>query len=400
MTTTVRVFRESLDNPEDYFVVDYYLESTTTLRDAAWSLAIGQSVGNPNVRSAWETDELLRDHSCLVLANERDLKTVKAGRVKIAFPVKNIDFGTDGISHFLCMIMGGQLDIDIVSKCQVKEVEFPEDVKQQFLGPKYGIKGIRKFTKVYDRPLVGGIIKPKTGVSPETILEMTKQLVDGGANFIKEDEILSNPLFCPLGKRVHLIANYLAGKNVVYAFAINADHRFVLDSAQFVADHGGNAVHVNFWAGLGVYKSIRELNLPLFIHFQKSGDRIFTNPSHDYHIDWKVVCMLASMMGVDFIHAGMWGGYKNDNEEELMKVLSTLRSGGTMPALSCGLHPGLVDVLTRKFGVDFLANAGGAIHGHPMGSEAGVKAMVQATKGQTEALEYKTAINKWGLVHG
>ena len=53
-------------NPEDYIVVEYFLKSKTNLKEAAWSLAIGQSVGNPNVRSIWETDELFKKHSCII----------------------------------------------------------------------------------------------------------------------------------------------------------------------------------------------------------------------------------------------------------------------------------------------------------------------------------------------
>ena len=43
---------------EKYFIVKYFLESKTTLEDAAWNLAIGQSVGNPKVRNNWETSFL------------------------------------------------------------------------------------------------------------------------------------------------------------------------------------------------------------------------------------------------------------------------------------------------------------------------------------------------------
>ena len=68
---------------------------------------------------------------------------------------------------------------------------------------------------------------------------------------------------------------------------------------------------------MGVYKSVRELDLPIFMHFQKSGDKILTNKKHDFHIDWTVICYLAGLMGVDFIHAGMWGGYSDYSEEEL-----------------------------------------------------------------------------------
>ena len=43
-----------------------------------------------------------------------------------------------------------------------------------------------------------------------------------------------------------------------------------------VADMGGNAIHVNFWSGMGVYNAIRKMNTGLFLHFQKSGDKVIT----------------------------------------------------------------------------------------------------------------------------
>ena len=159
---------------------------------------------------------------------------------------------------------------------------------------------------------------------------------------------------------------------------------------------GGNSIHINFWSGLGVYKSIRDLDLPLFIHFQKSGDKVLTNKSHDYHISWNVICDLAGMMGVDFIHAGMWGGYLSDNEDELSKTLSVLHSHDVMPALSCGMHPGLVQAINKRFGTDYMANVGGAIHGHPGGSLGGARAMRQSIDGDLKK-EYYQAIEKWGL---
>ena len=134
----VNIFRESV-NTEKYFIVDYYLESSKSLRDAAWQLAIGQSVGNPNVRNHWETDELFENHSCLVLGNEQELEQVKSGNVKIAFPTININWRTDGVSHMLVNIMGGQLDIHSILKCHVKSIDFPQHVRNEFLGPKYGI---------------------------------------------------------------------------------------------------------------------------------------------------------------------------------------------------------------------------------------------------------------------
>ena len=383
---------------DKYIICTYYLQSRTTLRDAAWALAIGQSVGNPNVRNRWETDKLFEEHSCLILGAEKSLTSVKAGTIQIAFPVVNTDFRTDGISHLLCQFMGGQMDIDIVEKCHLHKVEMPKGIEQKyFLKPKYGIDGIRKFTGIDDKPLLGGIVKPKIGVNSSVLLEMVKEMVEGGVNFIKEDEIMSNPACCPIEERVPLIMDYIGNKNVIYSVCVNSDPARIIDRVRKVHSLGANSIHINFWSGLGVYKSIRELDLPLFIHFQKSGDKILTNKSHDYHISWDVICDLAGLMGVDFIHAGMWGGYMSDNEVSLKQTLQILHNRHVMPALSCGMHPGLVQAINEKFGVNYLANVGGALHGHPEGTLGGTRAMRQAID-KTPSEEYNTAINKWGLV--
>lgn len=388
------IFNNMIDS-NNYFIVTYYLESKTNLKDAAWNLAIGQSVGNPSVRNRWETEELFEKYSCIILHEETELDNINKGTVRIGFPIHNIDFATDGVSHLLVNIMGGQLDIDNIQKCHVLDIDFPNSVTKYFLGPKFGIDGIRKFTNTYDKPLLGAIVKPKTGISPNTLLEMVKELVDGGVNFIKEDEILSSPKFCSLEDRVPLLCNFLKDKNIVYAFSIHSDHPYLIDRIKYIYNHGGNGVHVNFWCGLGAYKTIRELDLPIFVHFQKSGDKILTNKNHDFHIDWRVICKLAGMMGVDFIHAGMIGGYYKWEEEETIDAVKILNKFNVMPALSCGFHPGLTDFVTNKIGIDYMANVGGSIHGHPEGTLAGVKAMRQSIDHEYKD-EYFSAIKLWG----
>jgi ribulose-bisphosphate carboxylase large chain len=391
----IKIFRKHHEiDLEKYFIVTYFLESTKSLKDASWQLAIGQSVGNPNVRNQWETDELFENHSCKIIEDDVDF-SAKSGVVKIAFPVINIDFKTDGISHLLVNIMGGQLDIDSIEKCQVLDVEFPEQVNSLFMGPKFGITGIREYTKTYDKPLLGAIVKPKTGITPAILLEMVKELVEGGVNFIKEDEILSDPSFCPIEERVPLIMEYLKDKNVIYSVSIHSDFPYLLDRVKLIHKLGGNSVHVNFWCGIGAYKAIRELDLPIFIHFQKSGDKILTNKKHDFHIDWRVISKLAGMMGVDFIHAGMIGGYYKWEEKEVLDSMEILRKWNVMPALSCGFHPGLTEYVNDRVGNNYMVNVGGAIHGHPDGTLAGALAMRQAID-KNYGKEYYKAIEKWG----
>jgi len=389
-----QIFVDKID-PEKYIIAEYFLESTISLKNAAYNVAIGQSIGNPNIRSSWETESLINDH-CNVIQNV-DYFNNKSGIVKIGFPLINIDLRTDGISHLLVMLMGGQLDIDSVVSCKLVSLNFPKKALMAFNTPKYGITGIREYTQCFNKPLLGGIVKPKTGISAKILLEIVKEMVDGGINFIKEDEILSNPSFCTIEERVPLIMNYLRDKNVIYAVSIHSDFPYLLDRVKQVHELGGNAVHVNFWCGLGSYKAIRELDLPLFLFFQKSGDKILTNHSHKFNIDWKVVCELAGMMGVDFIHAGMWGGYSDYKDDELTRILNILHKYNVMPSLSCGMHPGLIEAINNKFGIDYMANSGGAIHGHPAGTLAGTKGMRQAIDKNYKE-EYYQAIQLWGKI--
>lgn len=389
-----------LDFASKYFLVAYYLESKTNLKDAAWALALGQSVGNPHNRAEFETDELFRDHSCLILEDPEELSKKNAGYVAIAFPEKNINFKEDGISSLLVQIMGGQCDIDIITKCVVKAVKLTHSMRKCLKGPFFGLDAMKIACNVPDNQvLLGGIVKPKVGLSPERHLELVKKYVDNGCNFIKEDEILSNQSFCPLEKRVELVANYIHSHSprVFYCVSVQADAPYLLQNVRKVADLGGNGVHVNFHCGLGSYKAIRDMDLPLLLHFQKSGDKILNCKNHNYSIDQSVLFELAALCGCDTLHAGMIGGYMDNDTEELKGIIKRLNTQNAIPALSCGMHPGLVDYIKSVLGhSNWMANVGGAITSHPMGTAAGVKAMSQAVTGQHD-IEYHQAIEKWGL---
>ena len=382
-----------------YFIATYDMTSSANLKDAAWALAIGQSVGNPNVRNQWENDQLFENHSCVIVGDKAELETQVKGIVKIAFPVINTDWNTDGIAHMLCQLMGGHVDIDIITKCRLIELELPEAVTKNFHSPKFGLTGIREYTKQHNKPLLGAIVKPKTGITPKILLEMVKQMVDGGVDFIKEDEIMVNPIICPLDERVELIANYLAkqSRKIVFCHTINCDPHILTDRVERIHNLGGNGVHINVFSGYGSYNSIRKLDLPIFLHFQSSGAKVTTDVSHRFSISWPVVCKLATLMGVDTIQTGMVGGYSNDDPEEITKCLEILKAGNTVPVLSCGFHPGLVEKVNSIAGIDYMANVGGAIHGHPGGTIAGAKAMRQAID-KEHAMEYEQAIAKWGFI--
>jgi len=368
---SINILQESKDL-NNYFYVRYWVKSATTVHDAAFDIAVGQSIGNPSKRSVWETPEMIERFCCKIL-NGPDLDKSE-GYVEVAFPLVNIDWATDGIAQLICTIAGGNADIDRILRFRALRIEFSDDfVKKNFNRPKYGLSGFRKLTGRHNKPLFGGIVKPKTGITPHQLLEITKQLVDGGVDFIKEDEIMANPGVCRLEDRVELISNYIRDTNVVYCFCINADPVHVVPRARFVAENGGRGVHINVWSGLGSYKSIRDADLPLYIHYQKSGDKVFTHKDNPFSVSWQLLCQLATYCGVDTIHAGMWGGYLSDPEDELRETLKILTDGNVTPALSCGLTAELIRPIVDKFGVDWLANSGGGIHSDPEGTREGAR---------------------------
>ena len=61
-------FNENI-NKEKYIIAEYFIKSSSNsdLFKCSWNLAIGQSVGNPNIRNQWETEELFENHSCVIL---------------------------------------------------------------------------------------------------------------------------------------------------------------------------------------------------------------------------------------------------------------------------------------------------------------------------------------------
>tara|TARA_B100000315_G_C14498101_1_gene551014 strand:- start:335 stop:1246 length:912 start_codon:yes stop_codon:yes gene_type:complete len=289
---------------------------------------------------------------------------------------------------------------------------------REFKGPQIGMDEIKKRTTAIGRPLLGGIVKPKTGITVPQLVELVDEMLVGGVDFIKEDEILGSPGFCDFYERVPAVLEVVRrreeeqGREIFYTPCINANPAEAMKRAQFASEAGAKAVHLNFHAGLGVYQDLRELDLDdTAIFFQKSGDKVLTSERNAYSIAWPVVCKLARLSGVDFIHAGMWGGYSSYSFDDLSDILEELRGengyNATVPSLSCGSNPGLVDTTMANFGENVMMNVGGAIQGHPMGTTAGAIAMRQAMDKPLEENmvaymqdkpELKAAIEKWGYV--
>ena len=60
------------------------------------------------------------------------IKNKNSAQVIIAFPIVNIDFHNDGISQLLCMLMGGQMDIETFAGCRLIDIDFPNSLENLF----------------------------------------------------------------------------------------------------------------------------------------------------------------------------------------------------------------------------------------------------------------------------
>jgi len=80
-----------------------------------------------------------------------------------------------------------------------------------------------------------------------------------------------------------------------------------------------------------------------------------------------------------------------------------------LPVASGGLHPGLLPELFDIYGtLDIVLQVGGGTQGHPMGIEAGARAVMQAIEAYREGIdldeyskthkELKVALDKWGYI--
>lgn len=333
-----------------YYTVTYKVKSKD-IPLAAHNIAIGQSIGNPNVRSEIENSANIKEMEAIVKHIEGDI-------VKIDYPLKAFDW--PNISQLLCIIQGGQSDIDLIQRCRVIDIEGLPYMND----PVLGMKAMKERVGAENRPLFGGIVKPKSGLTVNQLLDIVEQMIDGGADFVKEDEIMANNSYLPLNERVREVTHLLNKKDskMVYSYCVNADPIELIDNLKTVKTLGGDCVHINFWSGLGAYTTSNDIGL--ITHYQRSGIRILTDPDNRFSVSWPVLVKLGVMAGIDTMHVGMLGGYypEGESEEETLNAIDICETNDRVAALSCGMNPRLAKDIRDMIGDNWMANIGGWLH--------------------------------------
>jgi ribulose-bisphosphate carboxylase large chain len=362
-------------------VCEFYVEPEgISMNEAAGGVAAESSIGT------WTE---LTTEKVYVKRLAARVFSVKGNIVRIAYPMELFESGN--MPNILSSVAGNIFGLRTIRNIRLMDIKFPSRLLKSFKGPKFGVEGIRKLLKVYDRPLVGTIIKPKLGLKTVDHAEVAYEAWLGGCDIVKDDENLSSQGFNPFEERVVKTlekrdkAESETGERKVYMVNITAETEEMVRRAEYVQAHGGEYVMVDILTcGFSALQTLRERNLNLVIHAHRAGHAAFTkNPVHG--ISMRVIAKIARIIGVDQLHVGTVVGKMfepKDEVEENCRALWMEMNGikRVLPVASGGLHPGLVPSLIKFFGKDVVIQAGGGIHGHKNGTMAGAAAMRQAVQ--------------------
>lgn len=383
-------------------VVTYRIETSGSIEAMAEKIASDQSTGT-FVPVPGETPELKARVAARVLAI-RPLADaeypswpeaaaghgpIRRADADIAFPLDAV--GTD-LSALMTIAVGGIFSIRGMTGLRVVDLKLPQDYQSAYPGPQFGLPGSRRLTGVYDRPIIGTIVKPALGLRPHETAGLVGELIGSGVDFIKDDEKLMSPAYSPLSERVAAIMPKIldheqkTGKKVMYAFGISAtDPDEMMRNHDLVLEAGGNCAVININSiGMGGMAFLRKRS-GLVLHAHRNGWDVLTrHPGIGF--DFKVWQQFWRLLGVDqFQINGIGVKYwePDDSFVESFKAVTTPlfdASDCALPVAGSGQWGGQAPETYRRTGrtTDLLYLCGGGIVSHPGGPAAGVRAVQQA----------------------
>lgn len=332
-------------------------------------------VAEPSLPSAW-------------LARRADAGPYRRALIRIAFPVANIGANLPTLA---ATVAGNLYDLGEVTGMRLERLELTANYRAQFDMPCLGIAGTRELANVPQGPLVGTIIKPNVGLSPEQTAHLAAQLCAAGVDFIKDDEVCANPAHAPLAARVAAVMAVVrahrerTGKHVMVAFNITDETDAMRRHAELIEREGGTCVMASLnWCGYSAIQTLRR-STPLALHGHRNGfGALARHPLlgigfHAYQTLWRLA-------GVDHMHVhGLQGKFAQDDREVIESArdcLAPLTLGiddAVMPAFSSGQWAGTVPATWSAVrSDDLLFMSGGGILAHPGGPAAGVRSIRQA----------------------
>lgn len=383
-------------------IAKYHVETDLPIKKAALAIAAEQSTGTwTEVRGA---DNPLAAR----------VVSAEGTEVEIGFPEELFEPGN--IPQYLSVVAGNLFGLGALKKVRLQDVIFPDSLLSAHKGPRFGIEDARKILGVFNRPLVGTIVKPKVGLDPAGTAAVAAAAVRGGLDLVKDDETLTDQSFCPLIPRLEAVMAALdrvetqTGKKAFYAVNVTAGAEKILARAEQAVDHGANMVMIDvLTAGFSALEELsRNLKVPVHVHRTMHG--AFTRDK-GHGIAMLVISKMVRMTGGTNLHTGSYTGKMARETEENDLSKEALRGDWhgykrVFPVASGGVYPAKVYGNLDGYGIDCIIQAGGGVHGHPDGTTAGARAMVQATAAWLKQIplkeyakdhkELETALKFWG----
>ena len=409
--------RESRLLTGDDVVCAYRVTTKIKIEKAAKAIAAEQSTGT------WTTVSTRSDAIDRRLAG-RVLSTRAIGKGEyiavIEYPLGDFDPNEGGVPQILSVIAGNLFGLEGLSAVRLESMHLPKGIVAVFPGPKFGADGIySKLGRKPDRPLLGTIVKPKIGLSPKATANYVYRVGIGGLTNSKDDETLTDQKFCPILERTRAIAEAIdevkseTGRRMMHAINVSTRPDRILELSDKVISAGATELMIDVltcgFPAIQILAEDQSVTLPLHIHRTMHG-AITRNPHHG--ISMEIFSQLTRMCGGDALHVGTFGiGKMHGEEEEDLNSKRRLTEEfhgrlDVLPVCSGGVHPGLLTKILKVAGRKIQIQAGGGVSGHPLGLEAGAKAMNQAVDAFVEGKslrsyakehrELKEELDKWG----
>ena len=289
------------------------------------------------------------------------------GRAVLEFPERN--WGGDTSLLVSSLLAGEWADASGFRRCRLVAAEWPAG---SFRGPAFDASaGV----------LVGAIVKPSLGLRPAEVAGTAAALARGGADLVKDDELLGDPEWCPLEERVRAVA---AATDVRYAANVTGPSDSLLTRAERAVELGAGAVMVNAFAqGLDGLRALRDaqLGVPLFAH--RVGAALWTR-GRDHGVAPAVAAELTRLLGADYVQCGSFTGRVFDTADEVRaQVAACSRDLGVPRAVAVlggGVGPANAAEQVEQAGVTggVMVLLGSEAYRHEGGVEEALRATVEA----------------------
>jgi len=391
----------------------YLIETALPIAKAAATLAGEQSSGT-FVAVPGETAEL-KERFAARVERITELETVSTpslptGRapasayhraeIEVSWSVEN--FGTN-LPALVSTLQGNLYELCQFSGLKLRDFDVPSGFAAAFRGPAFGVAGCRRLTGVQDRPLIGTIIKPSIGLSPEQTAAMVKELIEAGIDFLKDDELMANPPHSPFDARVDAVMRVIndhaqrTGKKAMYAFNVSDELDAMERHYDKIVSAGGTCAMISINSvGLVAAKKICERG-QLAIHGHRNGWGML-NRHPMLGMEFPAYQKLWRLVGVDQLHVnGIANKFWEPDDSVVRSIRSCLSTEplGTplLPVVSSGQWGGQApETWRRTQTTDLLYMAGGGIQAHPDGPAAGVRSLQLWWEAAVEGLSYEKAV--------